>query len=33
VQPGRWGAAATLLVLTGVGAMVLTWAVGSRDAV
>jgi hypothetical protein len=33
VEPGRWGAAATLLVLTGVGAMVLTWAVRSRDAV
>lgn len=33
VQPGRWGAAATLLILTGVGAMVLTWAVRSRDAV
>lgn len=33
VQPGRWGAAATLLVLTGVGAVVLTWAVRSRDAV
>ncbi|MEX1004079.1 MAG: hypothetical protein WD990_05820 [Acidimicrobiia bacterium] len=33
LEPGRWGAAATLLILTGLGAMVLTWAVRSRDAV
>lgn len=33
VEPGRWGAATTLLILTGMGAMVLTWAVRSRDAV
>ena len=33
VQPGRWGAAMTLGVLTGVGATILTWAVRTRDAV
>lgn len=33
VEPGRWGAVATLVVLTGVGAAVLTWAVRTRDAV
>lgn len=33
VEPGRWGAAAMLTVLTGLGIGVLTWAVRSRDAI
>lgn len=33
VEPGRWGALATLIILVGIGISVLTWAVRTRDAV
>jgi len=33
VEPGRWGAVATVVILFGLGTAVLAWAVRSRDAV